>query len=89
MYETEEAMERGHEELFDSMMFSELLETKIDVRAPCARCQGRGIRNGDKCEVCEGDKIVVQGMSLYKLAKAIYPVIVREMSKAAAAAAGQ
>ncbi len=74
-----EAMEQADEELMLRIAFRDLIETKVDVRAPCAPCDGKGIRHGEQCPVCDGDKTVVQTMSLYNLTKKMVPLIIHEM----------
>ncbi len=74
-----EAMDTADEELMLRIAFRDLIDTKLDVRGPCAHCDGKGIRNGEDCPVCDGDKTVVQTMSLYNLAKKMVPLIMHEM----------
>lgn len=67
------AEEVNEEELLRQMQFADLINTKLDIRTPCAHCEGKGVKRGDKCPVCDGEKIVNQSISLYKLALRLTP----------------
>jgi hypothetical protein len=69
-------------EFMERLMFRDLLDTKVDVRATCQRCEGRGVRNGNKCEVCDGDKVIIQSKTLYSLAKDMLPFFVYKIKEA-------
>lgn len=66
-------------ELLKQVMFADLAESKVDVRAPCAHCAGRGTKHGARCPICDGDKTVTQSMSLYALAKKMLPFFINEL----------
>lgn len=77
------ATKREEEESEDLMVFSSLNEIRVEITTLCPRCQGAGARGGRPCDVCDGDRNVMQKISLYKLAKLISPVIIRQMIRQA------
>lgn len=73
--------EEVDEELLTRLLFRDLTEAKVDVRSPCAHCEGRGVKNGDTCPVCDGDQFVIQKMSLYTMGRKMAPLIFHELQK--------
>lgn len=71
--------EIGEDELLRQIMFGDLMASKVDVRVPCSGCNGKGVKFGEVCAVCDGDKIVTQSMSLYALAKKLLPFFAHEL----------
>ncbi len=67
------------DEFIKRLKYRDLLDTKIDVRAPCPHCDGRGMKGGEPCPVCDGDKVVTQSMSLYAVAQKMKPLLISEI----------
>lgn len=73
------AEEVNEDELLLQMQFADLMNTKLDIRTPCVHCEGKGIKRGEKCPVCDGEKIVTQSISLYKLAQRLAPYFINAL----------
>ncbi len=73
----------GGEDMLERMLFHELRESSVRVRVSCTRCDGSGQKNGDICEVCNGEKFVTQLMSLYSVGKKLFPLFIHLMRTAA------
>jgi DnaJ-class molecular chaperone len=72
--------------VLESIQFRDLIESKVNVRSPCNRCEGKRIYNGEECEVCNGTGKVTQPITLLRLAKKMMPYFIQQVGKALAAA---
>lgn len=62
------------EEMLERLLFQNLIDQTIDVRAKCFHCEGKGVKHGEVCEVCDGNKVIIQTKSLYKITKEAFPL---------------
>lgn len=70
------------EEMLEQLMFQNLIDKTFDIRVKCARCEGKGIKHGDRCEVCDGHKVIVQTTSLYRATKECFPLVMHLIRQA-------